>query len=99
MFNPTRDLLKNHAMITANIIAKYTSQLYRNRSGPSTGISDNTGISSPENAFFVTSVTATYPPACCPIYSPKKLPKPVPKIVSVSPVTFWFARSVIVRKL
>ena len=29
---------------------------------------------------------------------PKKLPKPMPKVVIARPVTFWFARSVTVRK-
>ena len=29
---------------------------------------------------------------------PKKLPKPTPKVVMARPVTFWFARSVTVRK-
>lgn len=29
---------------------------------------------------------------------PKKLPKPTPNVVIARPVTFWFARSVIVRK-
>ena len=29
---------------------------------------------------------------------PKKLPKPVPNVVSARPVTFWFARSVTVKK-
>ena len=29
---------------------------------------------------------------------PKKLPKPTPKVVIARPVTFWFARSVTVRK-
>ena len=29
---------------------------------------------------------------------PKKLPKPTPNVVMARPVTFWFARSVTVRK-
>ena len=32
-------------------------------------------------------------------YSPKKLPKPVPKMVRVRPVTFWLARREMVRTL
>ena len=87
-FNPIRDLLNTHPMIIATTMAKYTTQLYWNKSFPSTGMSDSTGICSLENAFFVTSDTATYPPAFCPIYSPKKLPNPVPNIVRVRPVTF-----------
>ena len=62
-FRPTRDLLKNHAITTARMIAKYTSQLYWNNNFPKTGISDKTGIWSFENASFVTPLTVTYPPA------------------------------------
>ena len=33
------------------------------------------------------------------MYSPMNWPTPVPKMDSARPVTFWFARSVIVMKL
>ena len=33
------------------------------------------------------------------INTPKKLATPMPKVVSARPVTFWFARREIVRKL
>ena len=39
------------------------------------------------------------PPASLLRLPPKKLPTPEPRIVRVRPVTFWFVRSVMVRKL
>ena len=85
-------------------IAKYTIQLYWNSSfeiicstGDALFLSPNR--SSCANAAFVTLETVTKPPALLPSSSPQKFASPVPKIVSVRPVTFWFARSVTVRKL
>ena len=42
---------------------------------------------------------ATYPPEVVRMYSPANCPTPVPKIARASPVTFWLARRLTVRKL
>ena len=55
--------------------------------------------SSCAKAALVAFETVTKPPALLPRSSPQKFARPVPKMVSVRPVTFWFARSVTVRKL
>ena len=51
------------------------------------------------NAAFNSSekATETLPPASR--FSPMRAARPVPKMVSVRPVTFWLARRVMVRKL
>ena len=57
------------------------------------------GIGMNAKASFSGFERVTKPPTLWRMYSPVNLATPVPRIVSARPVTFWFALSVIVRKL